>query len=179
MRFTPRFWYGVWCAWLVQRGTPYCGRYKLGDFMEVFKVKDRDIKALKILAEEAVIESVTASDSEKEEIIGDIHRHISESIHCEDTIFLTIGNTEPVGFILVKNYWNLSDFFVCPKYHGKGVGRALFSAARDLCRLNSERGHIRVNSSLDAVGFYRKLGFIDFTPEKPVPNFVKPLIYNL
>ena len=29
MRFTPRFWYGVRFAWLVQRGTPYCGRYNL------------------------------------------------------------------------------------------------------------------------------------------------------
>ena len=24
MRFTRRFWDGVRCAWLVQRGTPYC-----------------------------------------------------------------------------------------------------------------------------------------------------------
>jgi len=27
MRYTRRFWYEVQCALLVQRGTPYCGRY--------------------------------------------------------------------------------------------------------------------------------------------------------
>ena len=147
--------------------------------MEVSKAKESDAKALKIIADNAVIESVTATASEKEEIIRAIHKHISESIHCENSIFLTVGDPEPVGFILIKDYWNLSDFFVCPKYHGNGVGRTLFNAACDLCRLSSERGHIRVNSSLDAVGFYRKLGFIDFAPDKPVPSFVKPLIYNL
>ena len=35
MPYTRHFWFGVRCAWLVQRGTPYGGRYMPG-FSKVF-----------------------------------------------------------------------------------------------------------------------------------------------
>ncbi len=34
MRYTRQFWFEVRCAWLVQWGTPYCGRY-MPSFLKV------------------------------------------------------------------------------------------------------------------------------------------------
>ena len=88
-------------------------------------------------------------------------------------------DSEISGFILIKNHWNLSDLFVLPEEHGKGIGKALFNTAKKLCKLKQDKNYILVNSSSNAVDFYRKLGFKTYTPIKEVPDFVVPLIYNL
>ena len=84
-----------------------------------------------------------------------------------------------LGFILLKSAWNLCDLFVEPRAHNQGLGRALFHEALSIAVSRENRGYIRVNSSLNAEGFYRSLGFRSFTPEKRPPDFVVPLIYRL
>ncbi|NBI56259.1 hypothetical protein EIZ48_27630 [Photobacterium alginatilyticum] len=52
MRYTRRFWYGVRCAWLVQRGTPYCGRYGIGSHRQRgvrFSLRGSSLAAIKSL----------------------------------------------------------------------------------------------------------------------------------
>ncbi|WP_082070755.1 GNAT family N-acetyltransferase [Gynuella sunshinyii] len=77
-----------------------------------------------------------------------------------------------------QDYWNLSDFFFVPENHGAGVGRFLLSETVARCKPQDARGYIRVNSSKNAEGFYRKFGFSSHEASNDVPNFVVPLIYR-
>lgn len=138
-----------------------------------------DVSTIKAIAEAAILTSVTASDTLKQEIIEDTYHHIDVSLEEAGHTFLKYEDEGITGFILLRNGWNLSDLFVLPSQHGKGIGRALFAAARNKIVSEENRGYIRVNSSLNAVNFYHKLGFKDFKPEHPCPDFVVPLIHTL
>ena len=146
--------------------------------MNIEKVSEEDIGAIKELARRVIIESVDTNDSIKNEIITDTMMHIEKNIDASERVFLKCIDENVLGFILIQEYWNLSDLFVIPEAHGKGVGKFLLNAAISACLPRQEKGYIRVNSSLNAEGFYRRLGFETFTPEKAVPGFVVPLIYN-
>lgn len=146
--------------------------------MNIEKVSEKDLETIKELARRAIMESVDASDSIKNEIITDTMMHIEKNIGESERIFLKCIDEKVLGFILIQEYWNLSDLFVIPEAHGKGVGKRLLNTAISACLPKQKKGYIRVNSSLNAEGFYRRLGFETFTPEKEVPSFVVPLIYN-
>ena len=146
--------------------------------MKIEEVSKEDIGELKEIARSAILESVEVSDDIKKEIVADTMMHIEGNISASERVFLKCSDSSILGFILVQNFWNLSDLFVLPKSHHSGIGRHLFNAAQAACSGGRGKGYIRVNSSLNAEGFYRKMGFVSFTPEKEVPNFVIPLIYN-
>ena len=145
------------------------------------EAKEQNVEVLKQISRSAILESVQAELALKQEIIQDTYNHIDQYISCDDHIFLKYVNSqdEILGFILLRDEWNLSDLFVKPSAHDKGIGRGLFSSAIKEASSRDNRGFIRVNSSLNAVGFYRKLGFEDFEPERPFPDYVAPLIYPL
>jgi GNAT superfamily N-acetyltransferase len=147
--------------------------------MNIGEITEKDTDILKMVARRAIIESVEADDTIKEKLIIDTARHIEANVSSVDRVFLKCTDDGPLGFILIQGYWNLSDLFVLPESHGKGVGKMLFNAARSVCLKNPNKGYIRVNSSLNAEGFYRALGFESFNTGKEVPNFVVPLTYNL
>ena len=138
-----------------------------------------DVTTIKAIAEAAILTSVTASELLKQEIIEDTYHHIDVSLEEAGHTFLKYEDEGITGFILLRNGWNLSDLFVLPSQHGKGIGRALFTAAKNTIENEEHRGFIRVNSSLNAVNFYRTMGFEDFQSEHPFPDFVVPLIYTL
>lgn len=146
--------------------------------MNIEKVSEKDLDVIKELARRSIIESVDANDSIKNEIITDTMIRIERNIYKSDCVFLKCSNEKVLGFILIQEYWNLSDLFLIPEAHGKGIGKFLLNAAISACLPRQEKGHIRVNASLNAEGFYRRLGFVTFNPENEVPNFVVPLIYN-
>jgi GNAT superfamily N-acetyltransferase len=146
--------------------------------MKIEEASEDDIAELKDLAKSAIIKSVDVDKEIKKEIIADTMTHIERNISGSERVFLKYSDSAILGFILVQNYWNLSDLFVSPKSHGKGIGRQLFGAAKKECIAHNNKSFIRVNSSLNAEGFYRKMGFVTFTPEKEAPSFVVPLIYN-
>jgi len=146
--------------------------------MAITPVKADDLLVLGEIARTAIIESVDLSDKLKGEVLSDTSRHLKKGISLPERVFLKFGRKDVLGFILIQDYWNLSDLYVSPKAHGQGIGRALFEAARERC-IAASAPYIRANSSRNAEPFYRKLGFIDFTPEKETPDFVVPLIYNL
>jgi ribosomal protein S18 acetylase RimI-like enzyme len=146
--------------------------------MNIDEVSEKDIEVIKGLARRAIIESVDATGSIKDEIVTDTMLHIEKNISGSERVFLKCTDENVLGFILIQEYWNLSDLFVIPDAPGRGIGTLLFNAAMSACFSKQDKRYIRVNSSLNAEGFYRRLGFESFTPEKEAPSFVVPLIYN-
>ena len=146
--------------------------------MKIAKIAASDVEEIKGLARKAILESVAAEEALKKGIISDTNRHIDENIHGDKCVFLKCYGKRIDGFILVQDFWNLSDLFVRPEIHGQGIGKLLFRSAESVCKANANKAYIRVNSSLNAEEFYRKLGFKSFNPEKDIPDFAVPLIYN-
>ena len=146
--------------------------------MKIERVISTDIALIKKIAKKAILESVDASCELKKEIISDTIKHIDKAILNSESVFLKYVGEDILGFILIQDYWNLSDLFVLPEAHGQGIGRALFKAAQKVCKPKQDKGYIRVNSSLNAEGFYRNMGFETFKPKKEMPDFVVPLIYS-
>lgn len=146
--------------------------------MKIEEVSQKDVNEIKEIARKAILESVDADEKIKIEIIADTLSHIDKNVSSTASVFLKCSDRSILGFILVQDYWNLSDLFVFPASEGKGIGKSLFIAAKTICQPRQDKGYIRVNSSKNAEGFYRKLGFETFTPEKEVPGFVVSLIYN-
>ncbi len=122
--------------------------------------------------------SVEASSETKNTLLISIQKDIEKYL-TQQGCYLKYNNGNTVGYILIKEYWNLAHLFVAPSAQNKGIGKALWSSALKICRKENTEGFIRVNSSLNAVGFYKKLGFCNFSPERPIPKFATPLIYWL
>lgn len=74
-----------------------------------------------------------------------------------------------VGMVLLREFWNLCNLFVAPSHQGMGVGKALLEAACAPCAGRSPRGAILLNAAPNAIGFYRKLGFVERAPARPLP----------
>jgi len=149
--------------------------------MTIRKIIQEDYGDLLEIARSAVETNVEAPEVEKTGILEGIRGNLK--LACTSAIegvFLTaIENEEPFGFILIKDYWNLSDLFVLPRFQSKGTGRELWIAARPLCVAHSDRPATRVNSSLNAVGFYESLGFRETTVEQQLPTWVIPMTREL
>jgi len=136
-----------------------------------------DLIQLREIAKTAVNASVEAPSANKQEIVTGIYDNLAIAISSPQSgAFLVSENKDHAqGFILIKNYWNLSDLFVSPSHHGEGIGQALWTAALKICETNSERNSIRVNSSLNAVTFYESLEFYKIEREKKHPAWIVPL----
>lgn len=145
----------------------------------ILEVSKKDEKVLKEISKKAILEAVDAEAGLKAGLVEDTFKHIEDGLGNPSGVFLVYNDSaEHLGYIQVREYWNLSNLFVLPKAHGKGVGAKLLGAALEACRLKSDWGYVRTNSSVNAEGFYRNAGFSSFTPDKPVPDFVVPLIYS-
>lgn len=93
--------------------------------------------------------------------------------HAKDVIDDAI-----VGFVVVKDYWNLSHLFVLPHRQRQGVGRRLIKAAIEVCRDRSPRGKIQLYASAYAAPFYAAMGFHQTGPEIKRPGGCIPLEYD-
>ncbi len=145
--------------------------------MDIEEVSSTDLVQLKEIAKIAVIQSVDAPEELKQEIITDTYHHLETGLNSQSSVFLKKDSEDIKGFILIQDYWNLSDLFVIPKYHGTGIGKELFLVALEKCQIHTNKNYIRVNSSLNAQAFYKSVGFGEFTPERKVPEYVVPFIY--
>ena len=132
-----------------------------------------DVARLREITNDAVTEKVTATHEEKISIVDAVNRHIDEAISLDDAIFLkATKDNEIAGFIIFKDHQRLSDLFVDPTFHGCGIGRALFDTALE--RLD-KHDYLDVYAAIDAVGFYKKLGFSECLLEPPLPDFMQPM----
>lgn len=142
--------------------------------MQISRVIKSDIDYLKHIARRAVMESVPIAVTERTALLESIERDIERCVGCPDVVYLKAEAGGSVGYVLVKEFWNLKHLFVAPECQGQNVGKLLLVSAMDMCK--TKVSFIRVNSSLNAVGFYKKIGFVAYEPEKPVPSFVVPMI---
>ncbi len=78
------------------------------------------------------------------------------------TFYGALENGVILGVIAMRANSHITLFFVDAAQQGRGVGRALFEAAKSSCR--AER--MTVNSSPYAVEIYRHLGFLPISGEK-------------
>jgi GNAT superfamily N-acetyltransferase len=63
------------------------------------------------------------------------------------------------GAVAVLEQRHLRHLFVAPKFQGRGIGRQLWSAARDAALVAGNPGEFTVNASLNAVAVYQRFGF--------------------
>lgn len=146
--------------------------------MQISPVTRNDTGHLKCIARLAIMQSVPIPLTERAALLESIALDIERSIDCADVIYLKAGAEAPVGYVLIEERWNLKHLFIAPEHQGRNIGRSLLVAAMDMCRKNSPGEFIRVNSSLNAVGFYERLGFVVYEPQRPVPSFVVPMIFR-
>ena len=130
---------------------------------------------------ERVIEtSVDASPDEKAAFIANTRQNLSKWLDApERCVHLVAHNDgELAGEVLVREFWNLCHLFVAPEHQSRGLGRRLLEEALAACAGRSPRGVIRLNSSRNAVGFYKRHGFVE---AQDVPDvyrgvqFVRPV----
>lgn len=143
-------------------------------------IKPSDQTALQQIARNAITLAVAAPKEEKQNLLAGISRNIELVITDRIAgVFLTAELSDaPVGFIIVKDHWNLSDLFVDPGHHRLGIGSKLWRDAFALCAKKNTKRSIRVNSSLNAVTFYESLGFSKVDVEQKLPEFIIPLEYS-
>ncbi len=147
--------------------------------MTIEAVVTDDIPNLKAISAHCLSVSVDMDADEKGAIIEHSASNIDDYALRADCVFLkSIREGEIAGFILIKQFWNLSDLFVLPEYQVRGVGGELLLNAMAQAKQNSDKMAIWVNSSLNAEGFYRKFGFEDRTQGSPKPAFTVPLVHH-
>ena len=137
--------------------------------MPIEQVKRNDLEKLGEIAEITLRVSVVLPSNVLEDLIAHTKKNISLFVEREDCAFLKYeNNTKITAFILIKEYWNLSDLFVLPEYQSSGIGSALLLEGLAICKRHSAKQCVRLNSSLNAIKFYKKHGFCEsnHTPAK-------------
>ena len=123
----------------------------------------QDAEDIQRLVDRVVALSVDATRREKRDICAHTRSNHQQWLLGQRQILHLkyTQNCQIMGVVLVKDYWNLCHLFVEPSLHGLGTGRALLEAAIASCRANATRDSMKVNSSRNAVSFYRRLGFVE------------------
>ncbi len=121
----------------------------------------QDLADIRSLIASAIRHSVASTEQDALFLIDDTsaslewwRRNQEAALHLK---YCRSGAT--VGVVLVKEFWNLTHLFVAPAYQGQGIGRILLKEAVDVCRHQSPRGALLLNSSTVATGFYQRMGF--------------------
>ena len=70
-------------------------------------------------------------------------------------------DASPVGVVALRDERHLFHLFVAEPQQRRGLGVRLWESVRDAALAAGNPGEFTVNSSRGAVGFYRKLGFVD------------------
>ncbi len=121
--------------------------------------------------EEAVINIVKEAFDEKvapdytKEGIEEFYRFANKNTLAERSkintfTLIAYQEQDAVGIIEIKEYSHISMFFVKPVHQKKGFGKALFNEALSI--ISTKRNGtstLTVNSSLNAVPSYERLGF--------------------
>lgn len=68
------------------------------------------------------------------------------------------------GVVAVRDNTHLYHLFVAPAFHGRGLARQLWGAARDAALRAGNPGEFTVNSSIYAIPVYERFGFVPTGP---------------
>ena len=148
--------------------------------MPIYRVETSDLESLAAISDAAIEHGVSAPP----EVLADFkqlcRKYIALDSANPECAFLKFVEVDVIlGYILVKDYWNLSNLFVLPAHQKRGVGKALLEEALSICRANSSRGYVRLNSSLNAVQFYQRLGFVEANERVVRRPYSVPMEYFL
>ncbi|MGL1302105.1 GNAT family N-acetyltransferase [Vibrio parahaemolyticus] len=69
-------------------------------------------------------------------------------------VLKAVVNSQIVGYIACGGYY-IAQLYVLPEFQGRGIGSKLVSEVKAASEVSS----LQLKASLNAVGFYRKLGF--------------------
>jgi ribosomal protein S18 acetylase RimI-like enzyme len=129
--------------------------------MLIVDVQPSDERELEAMMIHVINTSVLADETEKSEVVQIVLKNLQLSMdNPQECVHLKcVRDATIVGVILVRNFWNLCSLFVDPTYQGEGIGRSLIVEAIERCASKKERSYVRVNSSANAVGFYKAIGF--------------------
>lgn len=144
-------------------------------------ITEFDLNDIRNIIRAAIRGSVAKTDAEAEFLISDVETSLDKWFEFRDKVcHLKYCETSTIaGFIIVKEFWNLSHLFVLPECQGKGIGRALVEEAIHICRGRSPKGRIQLNSSSVAAGFYAAMGFTQTGPGIGRPGGCIPFEYVL
>ena len=85
-----------------------------------------------------------------------IRRNLKDENYCYQLAF---DGDVLAGVVAVRDNSHLFSLYVGSAWHGQGVGKWLWQAARDAALARGNPGSFTVNSSAFAEGMYRHLGF--------------------
>lgn len=139
-----------------------------------------DLPEIEQVIDLAVRKCVVDSARDADFLIGEIGESLTKWTNSRENSFHLKHQELGVvaGFIIVKEYWNLSHLFVRPSIQNRGVGRQLIQAALRNCRDRSPRGKIQLYSSNYAAAFYEKMGFLQMGPGKQEVGGCIPFEYR-
>ncbi len=106
---------------------------------------------------------------------------LRERLSSNSFILVAETNVEMVGVIGVRDWSHVFLLFVKSDHQRKGIARLLLLEALKLCKKTKpDLEKITVNSSPNAVGAYRRMGFIP-TSEEQLANGIRcvPMVLNL
>lgn len=85
---------------------------------------------------------------------------LAERTKSNSFAIIAYQDKNAVGVIEIKDYCHIAMYFVKPYYQKKGCGKALFNEALSIIiRKGNGINRLTVNSSLNAVPSYERLGF--------------------
>lgn len=137
----------------------------------IVEAQPGDATAIKAFMAGVIASGVTQDEGLLADLRGNVDGNVDWWLaHPQDAVHLqAIEDGRRVGVILVKQFWNLCGLFVEPGSQGRGIGRALVEAAVARCAGRSPRQALWLNAAPRAIGFYRRLGFTDRPPTRPLP----------
>ncbi len=109
-----------------------------------------------------------STGQQKERLVGDYK------------FFVAFKNKECIGVSSIKRPDHLYYLFVSTEHQKFGYGRALFQFVFEFVVNETESESITVNSSLNSVPFYSRLGFVEAGPVKNDDEIVfQPMLLKL
>lgn len=100
--------------------------------------------------------------------------HILSLMKDQHLIMLGAFEDELIGVIGIRDFSHIQSLFIKKEYQNQGIGTKLFNKAKQLMQ-----GKVSVNADVEAVGFYKKQGFIEISKKQEVNGicFI-PMIYQ-
>jgi GNAT superfamily N-acetyltransferase len=146
----------------------------------IVNIQHTDTKILSQIISESILFSVLKNGIQAQVLIDETIESLVKWLSAGSNGYSGkfIEDKSIVGFIVVKDYWNLSHLFVLPSFQKKGIGKALLSEAILKCKDTNPKRKIMLNSSNSASAFYKHMGFINTGGERALPGGCIPYEYN-
>jgi ribosomal protein S18 acetylase RimI-like enzyme len=131
----------------------------------------RDAPLLRELVELVINDTFRHDETVRLDILGNVHGNIDVWLARphESVMLKAVAGTAIAGMVQVKEFWNLCSLYVHPAHQRQGRGEALLEAACAQCRGKAPKDAILLNAAPDAIGFYRRLGFVEREATRPLP----------